>query len=356
MPALILTRFLYAKDEVELSLMMALLKNDDLQIIYYWAYELYYSGFDVFDLLLKIYLDYYYEKQPYFLAYIRKKQQLWTADGDMKHVAYVLRNMYNLEASNMVFMVRQYMANRRGEEKFNYRVCVTTYDDDWGPTILYKVRAGAGRRWVGGNRQYFLRALACLHMENVWYYLKVLLLGGDTDAVIELLQEALGIELDINDIHTTDINLRTHYIIAAIVRVLYTEDKDTAKKHIFVTPKKEHLDHIRSLEEEQISPVYDTLMHKRFVAIDKDIELFVLARDNLTDLVKETWFHWEYYAMGSPLWQNRLNKWGGVVNHRTKKIEFPTDEMQEAFYELYGYEFDELPKEVQAMSLELRSA
>jgi len=27
--------------------------------------------------------------------------------------------------------------------------------------------------------------------------------------------------------------------------------------------------------------------------------------------------------------------------------------MQEAFYELYGYEFDELPKEVQAMSLEL---
>ena len=338
--------------------MMALLKNDDLQIIYYWAYELYYSGFEVFDLLLKIYLDYYYEKQPYLLTYIRKKQELWKADGDMKHVAYVLRNMYNLEASNMVFIVRQYMYNRRGEEKFNYRVCATTYDDALGPSILYKARSGA--RWVGGNQQYFLRALACLHMENVWYYLKVLLLGGDTDAVIELLQEALGIELDIavihdiNDINIVDIRLRTHYIIAAIVRVLYT--KDTAKKHIFVIPKKEHLDHIRTLEEEQISPVYDTLMHKRFVAIDKDIGLFALARDSLTDLVKETWFHWEYYAMGSPLWQNRLNKWGGVVNHLTKKIEFPTDEMQEAFYELYGYEFDELPKEVQAMSLELRSA
>ena len=55
--------------------------------------------------------------------------------------------------------------------------------------------------------------------------------------------------------------------------------------------------------------------------------------------------------MGSPLWQKRLSKWGGSVNHITKKIEFPTDEMQEAFYELYAYEFDELPKEVQAMSL-----
>jgi len=75
MHPLILTRFLYAKDEVELSLMMALLNNEDLRIIYYWAYELYYSGFAIFDILLKIYLDNYYEKQPYLLNYIRTKQQ-----------------------------------------------------------------------------------------------------------------------------------------------------------------------------------------------------------------------------------------------------------------------------------------
>jgi hypothetical protein len=59
-PPLILTRFLYAKDEVELSLMMALLKNEDLRMIYYWAYELYYSGFAVFDLLLQIYVALYH--------------------------------------------------------------------------------------------------------------------------------------------------------------------------------------------------------------------------------------------------------------------------------------------------------
>ena len=346
-----LTRFLYAKDEVELSLMMALLKNEDLRIIYYWAYELYYSGFEVFDLLLKIYLDYYYEKQPYLLSYIRKKQQLWKADGDMKHVAYVLRNMYNLQASDTVFMTRQYMFNYGGGT-FNYGSVCATKDDD-GPTILYKIEGG------GTYRQYFLRAVARRHMANVWYYLKILLEKGEA---VEAVEAALGIELDKNILAVK--NLRSHYIIASIVRVL---DVDLAvdlavavdlaaavadaKKHIFVIPKKEHLEHIRDLEETKITPVYDTLMHKRFVAIDKDIGIFTLARERVGDLTKEMWFHWEYYAMGAPLWQKRLAKWGGVVNHVTKKIEFPTDEMQEAFYELYGYEFDELPKEVQAMSL-----
>jgi hypothetical protein len=352
MSSLILTRFLYAKDEVELSLMMALLKNEDLRIIYYWAYELYYSGFDIFDLLLKIYLDYYYEKQPYLLSYIRKKEQLWKADGDMKHVAYVLRNIYNLQVSNTVFMARQYMFNY-GKVKFDYQaggsVCATIYDDGcgFGPTILYKIEGG------GTYRQYFLRAVARRHMENVWYYLKMLLEKGD-DGVVELVEEALSIVLDANIVKGKDTSLLTHYIIASIVEVLYkdTASATDAKKHIFVVPKKEHLDHIRSLEEEKIIPVYDTLMHKRFVSINQDIGIFALARDSFTDLVNEVWFHWEYYAMGAPLWQNRLSKWGGVVNHATKKIEFPTDEMQEAFYELYAYEFDELPKEVQAMSLD----
>lgn len=351
MQPLILTRFLYAKDEVELSLMMALLKNEDLQIIYYWAYELYYSGFAIFDLLLKIYLDCYYEKQPYLLSYIRKKQQLWKADGDMKHIAYVLRNMYKLQVSNTVFMARQYMFNYGGA-KFDYQagsVCATTYDDSaFGPTILYKIEGGT-------YRQYFLRAVARRHMENVWYYLKMLLEKGEGEAeAVEVVEEALGIGLDATILKEKDTSLLTHYIIACIVEVLYNTDVDAdtdAKKHIFVVPKKEHLDHNRSLEEEKITPVYDTLMHKRFVSIDQEIGMFTLARDSLTDLVKEVWFHWEYYAMGSPLWQKRLSKWGGSVNHTTKKIEFPTDEMQEAFYELYAYEFDELPKEVQAMSL-----
>ena len=43
-----LTRFLFIKDEVVLSLITALLKKQDLSECYYWVFELYYSGFEVF--------------------------------------------------------------------------------------------------------------------------------------------------------------------------------------------------------------------------------------------------------------------------------------------------------------------
>ena len=382
---MILTRFLYCKDEVELSLMMALLKNEDVQIIYYWAYELYYSGFAVFDLLIKIYLDFYYEKQPYLLNYIKKKQQLWTADGDMKHVAYVLRNLQNLNTTNTVFMARQYMFNYKGSRldygaKAYDKVCDTNYDD-FGPTILYKFKKlcieangveAEEANGVGSNKKKpyknLILALNYRHMENVWYYLKTLLDKGIN--IVELgkvVGECLGIVLLIDETEGKSEEKdkkeeNIHYIIACIVNALYKVEEDIdmdmmdagLNKHIFIVPKKEHLDYMITLETAYIPVVYDTLIHKRLVTIDTDIGNFALARwqwTEHTDFVREIWFHWEYYAMGSPLWQKRLVKWGGVVNHITKTIEFPTEEMQESFYELYAYEFDELPKEVQAMSL-----
>ena len=349
---MILTRFLYSKDEVELSLMMALLKNEDLRIIYYWAYELYYSGFDIFELVLKIYLDFYYEKQPYLLTYILKKQQLWKADGAMHHIAYVLRNMYKLHSTNTVFLARQYMFNYNGE-RWDYGATTKQTQQqyaDFGPTILYKFK-----KKKTNMLENLCLALTYRHMDNVWYYLKTLLDKGkkeeDVVDVGKVVEACLGIELLENILQDSKINL--HYIIACIVNVLYTEMPVTHNKHIFIVPKPDHLNQMRALEEERIPIVYDTLMHKRMVTIDASIGLFELARWQWPDtaLVKEIWFHWEYYAMGAPLWQKRLTTGGGVVNHVTKQIEFPTEELKEAFYELYGYEFDELPKEVQAMSL-----
>ena len=381
---MILTRFLYSKDEVELSLMMALLKNDDLRIIYYWAYELYYSGFDIFALLLKIYFDFYYEKQPYLLTYIRKKQRLWKTDGAMHHIAYVLRNMYKLQSTNTVFLVRQYMYNYKGERwDYGAMTDMTNTDAaantdaakakyaDFGPTILYKF----ANKKTTSTEEKFCLALTYRHTDNVWYYLKILLEkdGVDVYAVGKMVGNCLNIAVDEQllrqdsarqdsarqDSARQDSTLNPsgrHYIIACIVNALYVPAPAPVhvNKHLFVVPKPAHLDQIRALEDEKIPIVYDTLMHKRLVTIDASIGTFVLARwqwPDHTALVKDVWFHWEYYAMGAPLWQKRLTAGGGVLNHVTKQIEFPTEELKEAFYELYGYEFDELPKEVQAMSL-----
>lgn len=338
MAHLILTRFLYSKDEVELSLLTALLKNEDIQIVYYWAYELYYSGFDIFEFLWKIYLDFYYEQQPYFVTYFNKKHSLWKQDNSMVHIAYIVRNMHSLKSSCMVFMMRQYMNK----------------EDTLYPTIIYKVREGCeiSRSLQSYEKQYhnLLLSINRRHYENICYYLRKLEKDSNLSHVV---LRFLG--CDIYFIHNI------HHLLAVIVQMLYIDIDVVSKKYLYVAPKQEHLDHILFIEEGQtplskygLPLIYDTLMHKRYVSIDDFVGSFELERFKWStheEFINELYFHWEYYAMGSPLWLKRLQKFGGIINHNQRKIEFISEKGEEGFYDLYAYELDELPKEVQEMSM-----
>jgi hypothetical protein len=339
---LTLTRFLYSKDEVELSLLTALLKNEELDIIYYWAYELYYSGFDIFEYLWKIYLDFYYERNPHVEAYFIKKQTLWRGDKNMIHVAYILRNMYKLPITSTVFMARQ-LLNTDISLTHIYKFTEAKIPERLqGYATIYR------NLWLAWERR---------HMENVWYYLKRLANTTTTSALAAVIGQFLQVDI------RSDSSL--HYLVAVLGARhmhmhmhMHTQEK---KKHIFVVPKQEQLTYFAQLEQEQIPltihggpQIYNTLMFKRRVAIDDHIGAFELARWTWAkheDYEREHWFHWEYYAMGAPLWLKRLTDFGGWINPAQKQIEFATEQQHDAFYDLYAYELDELPKEVQAMSM-----
>jgi hypothetical protein len=112
-----------------------------------------------------------------------------------------------------------------------------------------------------------------------------------------------------------------------------------------------------------IDQIYNTLCFKRYFKISEKIGSFKLTRwslfvsGNYNDFLRKNWFHWEYYAAhGCPLWQARLEKCHGVLDHVNENIVFPKDidkddePDKEQFYDLYAYEFDELPKDIQMMS------
>ena len=61
-------------------------------------------------------------------------------------------------------------------------------------------------------------------------------------------------------------------------------------------------------------------------------------------------FHWEYYAFDTPIWRERFNHYKAIQNHETNEIVFPTDEVAEEFYQKYGYEPDEQPRETDEKS------
>ena len=65
-PNMVLTRFLYPKDEVKISLLLALIQKKSVNECLFWASELIYSGFidDITQLLWSIYYDFYAQHNP----------------------------------------------------------------------------------------------------------------------------------------------------------------------------------------------------------------------------------------------------------------------------------------------------
>jgi hypothetical protein len=59
------------------------------------------------------------------------------------------------------------------------------------------------------------------------------------------------------------------------------------------------------------------------------------------------WYHWLYFASNSPIWMERIKKFGGILNCEIMDVEFPTDDLLEAFYDCWGLEPDEQTKELQ---------
>ena len=57
--------------------------------------------------------------------------------------------------------------------------------------------------------------------------------------------------------------------------------------------------------------------------------------------------HWEYLANNTPYWRSVFETWGVVDFHqKTRCIIFDTEEHEEEFYKVYGYEMDEQPAKV----------
>jgi len=70
---LVFTRYLYIKQEVRIALLVSILNKSDSAI--FWAYELYYSGFqhELFILLWQIYYDFFATLNISYEAYFLKK-------------------------------------------------------------------------------------------------------------------------------------------------------------------------------------------------------------------------------------------------------------------------------------------
>jgi len=102
-----LTRYLYIRQDVELSLIHSIIDNDLDQSLF-WAYELYYSGFklEVLYLLSQIYDAFYADLNPKLGLFLNKQGILWSNTEEYPEcaVAIIVRNMLIRPCSNHKIM------------------------------------------------------------------------------------------------------------------------------------------------------------------------------------------------------------------------------------------------------------
>ena len=62
-------------------------------------------------------------------------------------------------------------------------------------------------------------------------------------------------------------------------------------------------------------------------------------------------YNWLYYAASTPIWAERIQKFGGTINHESRTIVFDNRENIEEFHDNYKLEPDEQTAEVQERNI-----
>ena len=104
---LVFTRYLYIKDEVKIALLFSILNKSDDAI--FWGYELYYSGFQIelFELIVKIYYDFFATLNPSFSSYLIKKQTEYFSTKEDRFISAIIQDLIIRPFNTDIFMMRQ---------------------------------------------------------------------------------------------------------------------------------------------------------------------------------------------------------------------------------------------------------
>jgi len=335
---IIFTRYLYLKDEVKISLLTSLIDKNEGCI--FWAYELYYSGFEneLFDLLWKIYFNFYYTLNPSFQQYFIKKHKEWkkmceSGAGDKDRiVSNIVNNLlirpYNLD----MFMLKQqhgliHIAKKEKEEK----------EENCDLQTMLNMKKYAH------IAEYILHQCDADDLYDAFDDILVHFIGKNIPLDKDKIIKQLKISVDFVD------NISIRVLILSNVMLYYSiQSKLTMGKKLYIIVDPNDIIVYETIVADKTVTARNILPIVCLYEIDENnyLSLFQLERDE-TNIQESYYNHWEYYASFSPIWLDRIQKYNGNINHTSKKIDFIDDDNLEAFYDEFGYDPGEQKCETQ---------
>jgi len=316
------TRYLYEKEEVEIALLISILKKTDDAL--FWAFELSRSGYNIAPLLWKIYYDFYASINPGFEKYLSIK--LKEEDLDDKTICLVIKNLMIRRHNIDVFIVRSIV------KQFDIEV-------DEKPDLPRLL----------GSRDFL--ALGAVVLE----YIKEDQLVDSYRISLEYFA-SIGIEMNVVKMVDEFKRKGTHRRIAFLSAIIH--HSSVAKqikmgRNLYVRLEPQQ---IESLTIKYGCDLHTTIAPCKILQsaclydIDEDnhLSLFKLKRET-ADIVKVYRGNWLFHASFSPLWKARLVQHNGSIQN--EEVIFDNEDDEERFYELFELEPDEQKLDVQQKSI-----
>ena len=336
---IVFTRYLYIKDEVVLALILAILNKQNDEALF-WAYELYYSGFYklLFDNIWKIYYYFFASQNLTFESYLLTKQtEYYETTKDDKIVSMIIQNLIIRDFNIDVFIITNICKLFEVE-------CI--YLDKIKPVLVEDITKQI-KYWLD-NKDYRYICVFILELNKnsdfIFYYSLFLDLFSDYQ-----LTKAVKNNKIRNFMKAYNSNIDPRIILISRILYLIGEKKNILKKRRNLYMLVEH-DEICKFENVKDISSYRVLENMCFYSIEniKMLNLFKLNRNKYKNELTNMYYNkWIYHASFSPIWHNRIKKYYGYVDYLNMNVCFKNDDCLEDFYNIYGYEPDEQPSEIQ---------
>ena len=348
----VFTRYLYEKEEVKLALLINILNKKEDEA-FFWAYELYHSGFtdELIQFLWKIYYDFFSTLNPQFENYLLNKLQENQFVCDKKNLANIISSFLIRPFNMDLFMLDYFVkTNNKPENLQNI--------DKFTTTALKKTFTS-----FLNSHDYFGIGFCILQICDDEQINDIIKLSIDYfSTFIEKLDKKVIISKINKTVTKNNYNKRI-LVLAKILSYYSILSSLKMGKNIYAVVEYEDIENYETVcvnldcsQDKQYTkrfPAYKILTKACQYFIDNLnwLSLFHLKRDN-DDIVDAYLNNWLYYASFSPVWKERIIKYNGKINHETKSVVFDDDDNYELFCENYNYEPDEQKKDVQDKSIQ----
>ena len=346
---LVFTRYLYVKDEVRISLLVSILNKSDDAI--FWAYELYYSGFktELLNLIWKIYYDFFATLNPTFEQYLLKKHKELLVENKEDHnenkdksISSLIQDLLFRPFNTDVFFLRNAVENFEMDIIYHHGAKDTT------ETVINMTH------WIKNNdyrsiSQWIFNVNNSINIVDIYNICLDIFFENE----LKLTKGKLAKEF----VSILKTNTNHKIILLAKIMCLFSKKAELKKgKSIYINVEPEDIILYETICGSKEIKHYKILEKATICGIDelKHLSLFKLKRSNY-NLQEKYWYNWEYHASFSPLWSQRITKYGGFIDYTKQKVVFkeePDDELMQQFYGLYGLEPDEQLLSVQQKSIQ----